>query len=336
MQAPLTRSSAIDWARRIVADPNAVYLDTETTALKNARICDIAVIAQDGTVLLDTLVKPGCPIPPEATKVHGITDEMVKDAPTWGAIEGALDAVLDLRTVVIYNRGYDEPIIQEHQRSIDSSLFVANWQCAMLAYSDYDGSVGNYGSLKWHKLDAAAAHFGIEPGGHRARADAETTRRVVHAMALAGGPLESPVIEAIAPESDAALFDFKAFPDMEYSLDDLFVLLHAKTAIRDDVEAQIGELRAEILDRMQRDGIQSTSNETTGATARIDHLSRLKVNDKKVFLNWAKTSSVGRLYLVEDVDKSGVADAVRRGLDVPGVEIVTDERLVITVAKGGK
>ncbi len=68
----------------------AVVLDTETTGTDIAkdRIVELAVVkfeysratGEVGRVLgaYDGLEDPGMPIPPEATAVHGITDEMVR------------------------------------------------------------------------------------------------------------------------------------------------------------------------------------------------------------------------------------------------------------------
>ena len=75
--------AAAEWARRILKDDEEMILDTETTGLgSDARICQIAAIDLHSNVLIDTLVNPECPIPADATAIHGITDEMVKDAPT--------------------------------------------------------------------------------------------------------------------------------------------------------------------------------------------------------------------------------------------------------------
>lgn len=64
---------------------NAVILDTETLGLSNhAEICEISVIdAETGVPLLDTLIKPHHPIPNDVIKIHGITNEMVVDAPGY-------------------------------------------------------------------------------------------------------------------------------------------------------------------------------------------------------------------------------------------------------------
>lgn len=67
---------------------NLICFDLETTGNdpKTARIVEIGfvLITPDGTERrYQSFINPLMPIPPEATAVHGITDEMVKDAPTW-------------------------------------------------------------------------------------------------------------------------------------------------------------------------------------------------------------------------------------------------------------
>ncbi|MFB6287159.1 MAG: 3'-5' exonuclease, partial [Candidatus Bipolaricaulia bacterium] len=45
-------------------DRAPLFLDTETTGIdERAEICEIAVVAADGTSLVDTLVRPTGPIP---------------------------------------------------------------------------------------------------------------------------------------------------------------------------------------------------------------------------------------------------------------------------------
>jgi DNA polymerase-3 subunit epsilon len=361
-QAPMTRPSAITWARDVVSDPNAVYLDTETTGKSRFdRICDIAIIDQTGTVLFESLVNPGRPIPTEAAAIHGITDEIVADAPTWVDIADKVVDLLSDRTVVIYNCGYDEPIIQEHQKEARFFQIPANWMCAMLAYSDYDGTMNDWGKPKWHKLDAAAAHFGIAPGGHRARADAETTRLMVHAMALEGGPIdagtfvqlppaESPVTkpfisnwdesELMVPVETLAEIEAQGWDnttDNTLTLEENFALLAIELERQEDAEFQIKRLRSDIESLLIADGCTSAESTTTNLVARIDLISRMAVNDGDQLIEWAKSDATGRFFLTETIDKKSLGDAIkRRGIKVPGVEMVTDERLVITTKKGAK
>lgn len=68
-----------------------VVFDLETTSAdtKTARTVQIAMIRiePDGTQIpYKTLINPGCPIPPESTEVHGITDADVAGAPTLAEV----------------------------------------------------------------------------------------------------------------------------------------------------------------------------------------------------------------------------------------------------------
>lgn len=61
-------------------------IDVETTGFspRSDRIVEIACALIDGSRVVgrwSTLVNPGIPIPPEATAVHGIHDDMVRAAP---------------------------------------------------------------------------------------------------------------------------------------------------------------------------------------------------------------------------------------------------------------
>ena len=55
-----------------------VIIDTETTGLMASdEIIEITIINMRGEILLNTLVKPSRPIPPEVTKINNITNEML-------------------------------------------------------------------------------------------------------------------------------------------------------------------------------------------------------------------------------------------------------------------
>lgn len=66
----------------------AIYYDTETTGVKAEKDRIIEIAAYDPVLnrRFEKFVNPGCPIPPEATAIHHITDEMVASAPSFAQV----------------------------------------------------------------------------------------------------------------------------------------------------------------------------------------------------------------------------------------------------------
>ncbi len=96
-----------------------VVFDLETTGVNIAsdRIVEIAIlkIFPDGREELRRhLVNPGIPIPAEVTAIHGISDEDVKDKPTFKEIAGNLNSFLQNCDLVGYNSiKFDIPVLVE-------------------------------------------------------------------------------------------------------------------------------------------------------------------------------------------------------------------------------
>lgn len=68
-------------------------------------------------LVFKSLVDPGVPIPPDATAVHGITDEMVASAPPFGVIAGAVQAEIEGAVLVGYNsRRFDTILLDRELR----------------------------------------------------------------------------------------------------------------------------------------------------------------------------------------------------------------------------
>ncbi|TXE72647.1 3'-5' exonuclease [Serratia nevei] len=171
---------------------NCLVLDTETTGLDDkAEIIEIAVIDATGKVLLNTLVKPSKPIPAEATAIHRITDEMVKDAPTWPEVNPQLCSLISGKTIAIYNAEYDLRLLEQTDRiwKVTPKISVTpQIVCAMHEYAEFYGQKSDRGGYKWQKLTAAAEQQGviIEGTPHRALSDCLTTLGVIKAMAAGG------------------------------------------------------------------------------------------------------------------------------------------------------
>ncbi len=181
---------------------NCLVLDTETTGLDDkAEIIEIAVIDATGKVLLNTLVKPSKPVPAEATAIHGITDEMVKDAPTWPEVNPQLCSLISGKTIAIYNAEYDLRLLEQTDRiwKVTPKISVTpQIVCAMHEYAEFYGQKSDRGSYKWQKLTAAAEQQGviIEGTPHRALSDCLTTLGVIKAMAAGSDRLASHGIAA--------------------------------------------------------------------------------------------------------------------------------------------
>ncbi len=94
-------------------------IDLETTGTNPGldRIVEIAVvkILTDGTrIVKRKLVNPGIPIPKQCSDVHGITDEMVKDAPGFKQVAPELKQMMDGCDLAGYNSNrFDIPLLME-------------------------------------------------------------------------------------------------------------------------------------------------------------------------------------------------------------------------------
>ena len=94
-------------------------IDLETTGvnLGTDRIVEIAIvkILTDGSRNVKRkLINPEMPIPKNSSDIHGITDEMVKDAPTFRQVAQELKQVLDGCDIVGYNSNrFDIPLLME-------------------------------------------------------------------------------------------------------------------------------------------------------------------------------------------------------------------------------
>ncbi|MCP5469980.1 MAG: DUF3820 family protein [Chlamydiales bacterium] len=80
-----------------------IYYDTETTGIKaqTDRIIEIAAYDPVDDRRFEMFVNPGIPIPEEASAVHGITDEMVQEAPSFKEVGQAFIDFCAGNTVLI-------------------------------------------------------------------------------------------------------------------------------------------------------------------------------------------------------------------------------------------
>lgn len=165
---------------------NIIYFDTETTGLNengDDEILSISIIDNDDNVILDTLVKPTHHTSWEgAQRVHGISPEMVADAPTLEQLMPVINkAFAECDMYCAYNTDYDLEFIAPHLSSTAKErLYHKKLDCMKEfapIFGEWNAARGDY---KWQELVVAAAYYNVEWTGsaHGSLADTRATREV--------------------------------------------------------------------------------------------------------------------------------------------------------------
>lgn len=167
----------------LLSGTRLVAVDTETTGMSPAdghRLVEVArVDIVDGALgeTWSSLMRPGRPIPPDASRVHGITDAMVATAPDPAPVARALrEACADL-PLVFHNAPFDLPFLIALFRESGAPPLVNPIVDTLGLARGLMGSGGN-------ALGALAQKLGLPPEtAHRAAGDARTTARLFLALA---------------------------------------------------------------------------------------------------------------------------------------------------------
>ena len=158
------------------------FIDLETTGISitNDRIIEIAIvkIAADGTRLVKRkLINPGMAIPAGSTAVHGITDEMVKDAPTFKQVANECKQFMDHCDIGGYN-----------SNRFDIPMLIEEFLRAGIEFSTEGRKFVDVQKI-FHKMEertlSAAYKFycqKILEGAHSAEADAQATYEILEAQ----------------------------------------------------------------------------------------------------------------------------------------------------------
>jgi DNA polymerase III epsilon subunit-like protein len=185
------------WEVKQVADAaNWVTFDSETTSLEG-EVIQWAICAPNGSVVGEGLVKPTEPITEGARAIHGITDEMLADAPTFDLVAPRIWSLLEGKTVVIYNASFDTSRLytslyahtdyrdEEAHKRAHWLLHELETHCAMEWFATIYGEWHSYfRSYTWQKLTTACSYFDIPHSeAHNATCDAQATAALVHKLA---------------------------------------------------------------------------------------------------------------------------------------------------------
>ena len=158
-----------------------VVLDIETTGL-SVRNCGITQIGalkyKNGEIIgrFDSFVNPEMPIPANIAEMTGITDEMVKDAPSESEAVKAFLEFSNGAMLVAHNANFDISFIR--RVAIDNDIMFANSYLDTVALSRYINS-----DIKKHTLDALAKYYKLgEFDHHKADADTEMLAKIFECM----------------------------------------------------------------------------------------------------------------------------------------------------------
>ena len=160
-----------------------VALDVETTGLRpeTDRIVEIALLSPSDAYCQH--VNPGVPIPAEATAVHGIGDEHVRDCPPFAAIAEDVRLRIEGACLVTYNgRSFDMLFLHhELERATGNGLDLETQAEIDLFHC--------WRELEPRTLQGAVARFLGEDleGAHSAREDAGAMLRLLPAFMHAFG-----------------------------------------------------------------------------------------------------------------------------------------------------
>lgn len=179
------------------------FIDLGTTGMNLGadRIVEIAIvkILVDGTKTVKRkLINPGIPIPKTVSDIHGITDEMIKDAPSFKQVAQELKQMLDGCDLAGYNSNrFDIPMLVEEFLRAEVDFDMRGRKLV---------DVQKIFHLMEQRTLGAAYKFycnKILDGAHSAEADAAATHEILYAQierySILGNTVES-ILKAIGDE----------------------------------------------------------------------------------------------------------------------------------------
>ena len=172
--------------------PRLAFVDLETTGMhaEGDRITEIGIVtvdAGDGDLLVEawsTLVDPEVPIPPAIQALTGITDAMVRPAPTFSSVAAEVAARLEGRVFVAHNARFDHGFLK-HAFARTGRPFRTHALCTVKLSRRLEPDADGHG------LDALIARHGLAvEGRHRALGDAMALWHYVQALYATRDPAD--------------------------------------------------------------------------------------------------------------------------------------------------
>lgn len=155
-----------------------IVLDLETTGLSKTkhRITEIAAVKIKNGKEIDkfhTLINPQCSIPNFISSLTGITNDMVKDAPTIDIIIPQLLNFLENETIIAHNASFDYGFLDHNIKKHTKNNFCCDKLCTRKLANRL------LPNLKSKKLSYLCEYFNIQnENAHRAMSDVNVTNQI--------------------------------------------------------------------------------------------------------------------------------------------------------------
>jgi DNA polymerase-3 subunit epsilon len=304
-----------------------VDLETTGTAATADRITEIGIVRVENGAIAEewsSLVNPETPIPEEIQALTGITNDMVRGAPTFRELANEVNKRLDDHLFIAHNARFDYAFIKNEFRRVGIS-YTADVLCTVrLSRKLYPGHA-SYG------LDALIARHNLhDEQRHRALGDARLAWRFIetalreHAhedvAAIIKAQLKMP---SLPPQLDAgALANLPEGPGVYlfYGVNDLPIYIGKSVNVRDRVRSHFSSDHRQSNDvrlsmEIRRIEFEETAGEF-GALLRESELIkkvmplrnlRLRRNQQMVFVKLRDENLPAEIVAMGDVDLNEVA-----------------------------
>ena len=196
--------TSYDWLAAVYDTAAFIAFDTETTGLDpvSGRIVEIGAVKFDRRGIVaryNVLINPEMPMPEEAGKVNGITDEMLKDKPLIVAVFPDFFDFIGTGVLVAHNAPFDINYVNaELKRAGKTPLTNKVVDTRIFAKEVFPG-------LSSYALQDLAVQFGITAlEAHRAEDDARVCMELFEKILSRFLKNNPELVEKIRAETDAA------------------------------------------------------------------------------------------------------------------------------------
>jgi DNA polymerase III subunit epsilon len=172
-----------------VPEADHIAVDFETTGLspwRGARILEVAAIAiRNNSVVgeFHSLVNPGIRIPAAASEIHGIREEMMKNAPDSETVMHAFRRFIGKTLLIAHNAPFERRFLQAEMARIGKG-FLNPFRCTLKMSRKKCPDLENY------RLETVARHLlGQDMENvqfHRALDDARVTAKIFQSLCKKG------------------------------------------------------------------------------------------------------------------------------------------------------